>query len=29
MIPIIEHNRQDIVSLADFLMKMYEEVNYE
>ena len=29
MVPIIEHNRQDIVSLADFLMKMYEEVNYE
>ena len=28
MIPIIEHNRQDIVSLASFLMKMYEEVNY-
>lgn len=27
MVPIIEHNRQDIVSLADFLMKMYEEVN--
>ena len=27
MIPIIEHNKQDIVSLADFLMKMYEEVN--
>ena len=29
MIPIIEHNRQDIVSLAAFLMKMYEEVNCE
>lgn len=29
MVPIIEHNRQDIVSLADFLMKMYNEVNYE
>lgn len=29
MIPIIEHNRQDIISLADFLMKMYDEVNYE
>lgn len=29
MVPIIEHNRQDIISLADFLMKMYEEVNYE
>ncbi|WP_407379273.1 ribonuclease H-like domain-containing protein [Methanobrevibacter sp.] len=29
MVPIIEHNRQDIVSLADFLAKMYEEVNYE
>ena len=29
MIPIIEHNRQDIVSLADFLMKMYDEVNCE
>ncbi len=29
MIPIIEHNRQDIISLADFLLKMYEEVNYE
>lgn len=27
MIPIIKHNRQDIVSLADFLIKMYEEVN--
>jgi hypothetical protein len=29
MVPIIEHNRQDIISLADFLMKMYEEVNLE
>jgi uncharacterized protein YprB with RNaseH-like and TPR domain len=29
MIPIIDHNRQDIISLADFLLKMYEEVNYE
>ena len=29
MIPIIEHNRQDIISLADLLMKMYEEVNCE
>ena len=29
MIPIIEHNRQDIISLAYFLLKMYEEVNYE
>ncbi|MBR6024690.1 MAG: ribonuclease H-like domain-containing protein [Methanobrevibacter sp.] len=29
MIPIIEHNKQDIISLANFLMKMYEEVNYE
>ena len=27
MIPIIEHNRQDIVSLASFLMKMYGDVN--
>ena len=27
IVPIIEHNRQDIVSLASFLMKMYEEVN--
>lgn len=26
LIPIIEHNRMDIVSLAKFLMKMYEEV---
>ncbi|WP_409199354.1 ribonuclease H-like domain-containing protein [Methanobrevibacter sp. DSM 116169] len=25
IIPIIEHNRQDIVSLASFLMKMYSE----
>ena len=25
LIPIIEHNRMDIVSLADFLMKIYEE----
>lgn len=29
MVPIIEHNRQDIISLADFLAKMYEEVNLE
>ena len=28
IVPIIEHNRQDIVSLAGFLEKMYEEVNY-
>lgn len=27
IVPIIEHNRQDIVSLASFLEKMYEEVN--
>ena len=27
MIPIIEHNKQDIISLAYFLMKMYDEVN--
>lgn len=27
LIPIVDHNRQDIVSLASFLMKMYEEVN--
>ena len=26
LIPIIEHNRMDIVSLAKFLMKMHEEV---
>ena len=26
LIPIIEHNRMDIVSLAKFLMKMYNEV---
>lgn len=25
LIPIVEHNRMDIVSLANFLMKMYEE----
>ena len=25
LVPIIEHNRMDIVSLADFLMKIYEE----
>ena len=25
LVPIIEHNRMDIVSLADFLKKMYEE----
>lgn len=28
LIPIIEHNKQDIVSLASFLMKLYDEVNY-
>ncbi|WP_296791502.1 ribonuclease H-like domain-containing protein [uncultured Methanobrevibacter sp.] len=27
IVPIIEHNRQDIVSLAYFLEKMYEDVN--
>lgn len=27
VVPIIEHNRQDIVSLASFLEKMYEDVN--
>lgn len=27
IMPILEHNRQDIVSLASFLMKMYEDVN--
>lgn len=27
IVPIIEHNRQDIISLAYFLEKMYEEVN--
>lgn len=27
LVPIVDHNRQDIVSLAGFLMKMYEEVN--
>lgn len=27
VVPIIEHNRQDIVSLAYFLEKMYEDVN--
>lgn len=27
IVPIIEHNRQDIVSLAGFLEKMYDEVN--
>ena len=27
IVPIIEHNAQDIVSLASFLQKMYEEVN--
>lgn len=26
LVPIIDHNRQDIISLADFLMKMYGEV---
>ena len=25
LVPIIEHNRMDIISLADFLMKIYEE----
>lgn len=29
LVPIIEHNRQDIISLASFLMRMYEEVNNE
>lgn len=28
MVPIIEHNKQDIISLAIFLEKMYDEVNY-
>ena len=27
IVPIIEHNRQDIISLAAFLEKMYEDVN--
>lgn len=27
IVPIIEHNRQDIISLASFLEKMYEDVN--
>lgn len=27
LIPIVKHNHEDIVSLASFLMKMYEEVN--
>ncbi len=27
IVPIIEHNRQDIISLAWFLKKMYEDVN--
>lgn len=27
LVPIVSHNRQDIVSLASFLMKMYGEVN--
>ncbi len=27
LIPIIDHNRQDIISLASFLEKMYREVN--
>ena len=27
MIPIIDHNKQDIISLAIFLEKMYDEVN--
>jgi uncharacterized protein YprB with RNaseH-like and TPR domain len=25
LIPIIEHNRNDVISLASFLMKIYEE----
>lgn len=27
IVPIIDHNRQDIISLASFLMKMYDLVN--
>ena len=27
VVPIIEHNCQDIISLASFLEKMYEDVN--
>lgn len=27
LIPIVEHNKQDIISLAYFLMKMYETIN--
>ena len=27
VVPIIEHNAQDIISLASFLQRMYEEVN--
>jgi uncharacterized protein YprB with RNaseH-like and TPR domain len=27
IVPIIEHNRQDIISLASFLERMYEDVN--
>ena len=27
IVPIIEHNAQDIISLASFLNKMYEDVN--
>ena len=27
LIPIIEHNKQDIISLASFLEKIYAEVN--
>ena len=27
VVPIIEHNAQDVISLASFLQKMYEEVN--
>lgn len=27
LVPIVEHNKQDIISLASFLMKMYDAVN--
>lgn len=27
LVPIVEHNKQDIISLASFLMKMYKTVN--
>ncbi|WP_273475889.1 ribonuclease H-like domain-containing protein [Methanobrevibacter woesei] len=27
LVPIVEHNREDIVSLVSFLMKMYDEIN--